>query len=310
MSSSLPNAAPDAAPAPPQVPAAPGDRYRGDLILFMAVTFALSWACWFTAIAIGGSSKEGPVAAPFMLGAFGPLVGAVVVRARRRRRGEPVPAFAVRFRRQHLLWAPALLVLTSASVLAAALLGHAAGDPALSWENSRDIMDDFGGPAAFLVGLLVSGPLSEEAGWRGTAQPRMRASLSLVRVALVLGVTWAVWHMPLFFIEETVQHDLGLFSGSGVLFIASNIPMAMLAVCAYERGGVVASVAVHFAANATMVLLDVTTATTLAMVTGILAILAALLLTFALPRREPATGDAAPVAGTPPAPPRAPRLVD
>ncbi|MEK8171770.1 CPBP family intramembrane glutamic endopeptidase [Streptomyces sp. M19] len=51
--------------------------------------------------------------------------------------------------------------------------------------------------------MVVSGPLSEEPGWRGTAYPRMRASMNRFQVGLVLGVIWAVWHLPLFFIDGT-----------------------------------------------------------------------------------------------------------
>ncbi|MEV4042120.1 membrane protease YdiL (CAAX protease family) [Streptomyces sp. SAI-195] len=71
----------------------------------------------------------------------------------------------------------------------------------LSLDVAKDAVEDFGGPAAFLVSMLVSGPLSEGSGWRGTACPRLRAKLGTFRVCLVLGVTRAVWHLPLFFID-------------------------------------------------------------------------------------------------------------
>ncbi|MFJ2293618.1 type II CAAX prenyl endopeptidase Rce1 family protein [Streptomyces sp. NPDC087894] len=73
-----------------------------------------------------------------------------------------------------------------------------------------------GGPAAFLVRMTISGPLSDHLGWRGTAYPRMRATMGRFRIALVLGVIWAVWHMPLFLIDGTVQNDLGLATPGGV----------------------------------------------------------------------------------------------
>ncbi|MEV5014111.1 CPBP family intramembrane glutamic endopeptidase [Streptomyces sp. NPDC053780] len=270
--------APDSAPARPVDGTAPGRR-RADLILFMTIAFAVSWGAWVAAMAVGGPAAAGEAAyAPFLLGAFGPLVGALVIRIRRGRRGEPVPAHAVRFRAARaLLWTPLLLLLASATVLGAALLGHAAGEPALSWGEAQDTMKDMGGPAAFLVGMLVSGPLSEEPGWRGTAYPRMRATMGSVRVGVTLGVVWAVWHLPLFLIDGTVQNDLGLATPSGLLFAVSNIPMAMLVTCAYERAGVVASVAVHFAVNTTMVLLGVTSPVTLALIIGVQTIVVALL---------------------------------
>lgn len=254
-------------------------RRKTDLMLFLLVSFGMSWACWGTAIALGGPAAAGtPTYVPFLLGAFGPLAGALVIRIRRRRRGEPVPEHAVRFRPAALLLAPLLMLAASAAVLAAAVIGHVAGDPAPSWSNAQDTMRAMGGPAAFLVSMIISGPLSEEPGWRGTAYPRMRATMGRFRIALVLGVIWAVWHMPLFFIDGTVQNDLGLATPGGVLFAVGNIPMAMLVTCAYERAGVLASIAVHFAVNTTMVLLAVKTPATQALIMGCQIILIALLL--------------------------------
>ncbi|GAA2581676.1 MULTISPECIES: CPBP family intramembrane glutamic endopeptidase [Streptomyces] len=262
---------PDASTSPTSStpPTTPVGSYRTDLTLFMVIAFAVSWLSWGAAIALGGTETNEAANGPYMLGAFGPLVGALVIRLRRRRRGEPVPEHAVPFRAAHLPRAVLLLVLGSATVLAAALLASRAGGPELSLDVAKDAVEDFGGPAAFFVGMLVSGPLSEEPGWRGTAYPRLRAKLGTFRVCLILGVVWAVWHLPLFFVDGTVQHDLGLATPSGVLFVASNIPMAMLVTAAYERAGIVASIAVHFAVNTTMVLLAVEAPEVQAMTLGI-----------------------------------------
>ncbi|MEK8171771.1 hypothetical protein NKH77_27625 [Streptomyces sp. M19] len=151
-------------PRRPPSPTPPPRDYRGDLTLFMTIAFAVSWICWFTAVAIGGSSTSAPTAAPYMLGAFGPLIAAVVIRKRRVRRGEPVPRYAVKSQRRNLFWAPVLLVLASATVLSAAVLGHAAGDPALSLDTAKDAMKDMGGPRR-----------SSSAWWSPARCPRSRA---------------------------------------------------------------------------------------------------------------------------------------
>ncbi|WP_016697298.1 CPBP family intramembrane glutamic endopeptidase [Actinoalloteichus spitiensis] len=251
--------------------------YRGDLILFMAISFVVSWASWGVAIAMGGPAVNPPAALPHLFGAFGPSIAALVIRVRRRRRREAVPEHAVRFRIPLLVWVPALLALASATVLAGAFLAGAGDGPAPSFDTGLEMMSAQG-PVLFFLMMVVSGPLAEEPGWRGTAHPRMRASMSRFQVGLVLGVIWAVWHLPLFFIAGTVQHQLGLMTPSGVLFAVSSIPMAMLCCCAYERAGVVGSVAAHFAVNATMVLLNVQDPTAQAMIMGIQAIAVTVLL--------------------------------
>ena len=45
---------------------------------------------------------------------------------------------------------------------------------------------------------LLSGPLSEEAGWRGFALPRLKSNYNALVSSLILGVIWTFWHLPLF----------------------------------------------------------------------------------------------------------------
>lgn len=248
-------------------------RRKSGLALFWAVTFTTSWAFWFVAILLGGPPTSSPTVVPYLLGGFGPVIGAIVVRVRRARRREPAPAHAVKSRPgRRWLWVLPLLVLASATVVAAALLAQALGGPAVSLTAGQKLITTIGGPVPFLVSMLIAGPLAEEPGWRGTAYPRLRGSMTRLQAGLLLGVVWAVWHVPLFFISGTVQAAFGLISWSGLLFTLSVIPMALLTGYAYERGGVPASVAVHFGVNTTVALLTINAPVTQALVLAVQAI--------------------------------------
>jgi uncharacterized protein len=54
----------------------------------------------------------------------------------------------------------------------------------------------------FLIGqiafTLYSGPLAEEAGWRGFALPRLQQRFGALTSSLILGVLWACWHLPFY----------------------------------------------------------------------------------------------------------------
>lgn len=53
-------------------------------------------------------------------------------------------------------------------------------------------------PNLFWMGILFGIPAGflEEIGWTGFAFPRMRASMGGTRAAIVLGVVWSIWHVP------------------------------------------------------------------------------------------------------------------
>jgi membrane protease YdiL (CAAX protease family) len=243
-------------------------RQKSGLALFWAVTFTTSWAFWLVAILLGGPPTSSPTVIPYLLGGFGPVIGAIVLRVRRARRREPAPpAHAVSSRPgARWLWTVPLLALASATVVAAALLAEVFGGPALNLTAGQNLIATVGGPVPFVVSMLIAGPLAEEPGWRGTAYPRLRTSMTRLQAGLLLGVVWAGWHLPLFFIPGTVQATLGLISWSGLLFTLSVIPMALLTGYAYERGGVPASIAVHFGVNTTIALLTINSPVTQALV--------------------------------------------
>jgi membrane protease YdiL (CAAX protease family) len=61
----------------------------------------------------------------------------------------------------------------------------------------------------FGLGMVnpLEGPLGEEPGWRGFAQPRLQSKWSPLASAALLGILITGWHLPLVFMP---QFDLGL----------------------------------------------------------------------------------------------------
>jgi membrane protease YdiL (CAAX protease family) len=58
--------------------------------------------------------------------------------------------------------------------------------------------------------LVILGPLSEEIGWRGYALDRLQTKWSALTSSLILGLGWGLWHLPLFAMLGTSQHELAI----------------------------------------------------------------------------------------------------
>lgn len=95
--------------------------------------------------------------------------------------------------------------------------------------------------------LVLGGPLGEEFGWRGYAPPALSQRLGWRWASLALGVVWAVWHLPLFWMADTAQAALPLLpflAGT----VALSVVFARLAV--NTRFSVLPAILLHGAINA------------------------------------------------------------
>ncbi|MCR3758260.1 CPBP family intramembrane metalloprotease [Clostridium felsineum] len=53
----------------------------------------------------------------------------------------------------------------------------------------------------FVLIVLFGGPVEEELGWRGFLLPRLQSKFHPILSGIIVGVIWAFWHLPMFFIK-------------------------------------------------------------------------------------------------------------
>lgn len=209
---------------------------RGDLgalVRFFGLTLALTWAVWAVSGALvfhgpapasGGPSLAGAL---FLLGVFVPGIVALGLTARSSGRAgvwallQQIGRWRVGVR--WYLFAAGYMVAIKLSV---ALVHRVATGDWPRFGETRWVL--------MAVATLVStwAQAGEELGWRGYALPRLAARIGLARGSILLGVIWAVWHVPLFLVPggDTYGQSFPLYL---IQVTAISVAMAWL----YWRSG-------------------------------------------------------------------------
>lgn len=97
-------------------------------------------------------------------------------------------------------WYAAMIALVAFGTLSQILINYALGH-SFDWNLFLIQLPSF-------LPLILIGPLSEELGWRGYAQDRLQTKFSPLVSGIIVGAFWSLWHLPLFYIPGTSQHEL------------------------------------------------------------------------------------------------------
>ena len=199
------------------------------------------WTCFFTVVAAGI-----PVGTPLgvlliHLGAYAPSLVALWLTARAEG-GSGVRALLGRL----LQWrVPARWYLFAVAYIPAIKL-----TAALVQRVATGAWPRFSSEAWYLIPAAVafSTPFQagEEIGWRGYALPRLATRFGLARASVLLGLIWACWHLPQFFIPEAYT-----YGQSFVVYVlqVTALSVAMAWLYARTNGSLLLVMLLHSAVN-------------------------------------------------------------
>jgi len=191
-------------PQPVVTPEVEGSRSSaGSLLAFFALTYVVSWTFFISAVVLNGKLPPGAPLRPgvgtlVLIGAFGPALVALGLTTRAEG-GPGLRALLSRLFEWQVSarWYVFAVGFMTAIKLTTALVYRLATGawPRYGFEGLPIMI------AATVFSTVVGGQTGEEIGWRGYALPRLAARLGLGGASIVLGVIWACWHLPLFYLQ-------------------------------------------------------------------------------------------------------------
>ncbi|NLV06203.1 CPBP family intramembrane metalloprotease [Haloarcula rubripromontorii] len=225
--------------------------------VFFAITFTITWGFWLPAIVFDLTFDSALGLALLLLGLTGPGstgVGLMYLLYDESSRND----FWDRVKNPRRIggwWYVAIFLyppLTFAVAAVADILLGGQGYTVGAWVPQLT-----SNPAAFLPTLLFSSlpPVLEELGWRGYALDQLQRTRSALTAGLILGVVWAVWHLPLFLIGGTNQHDVvGFLTLRFWLFMVGVVALSVAFTWIHNGTGgtILASIMLHSWTNFTL----------------------------------------------------------
>jgi membrane protease YdiL (CAAX protease family) len=216
------------------------------LTIHLAVTFAITCTSWGILVPLARARTIVYGDLPFMLlyalGGLGPTLAAYVAVL-----ATPTQAPLAEFHRRLFRWRVAgrwyVIALGLPVTLAMASVG-------------TTILVDPGSARQFSVRpwymfvplflFMVAGGGLEELGWRGVAQPEMERGLGRPAAAVLVGLVWSLWHLPLF-----VLPGVGQYGTNFPVFTISVVGGALILAWLYARtGSILFCIVFHASGNA------------------------------------------------------------
>jgi membrane protease YdiL (CAAX protease family) len=221
---------------------------RGALLKFFFITFAITWPCFgaVAAFSAGAAPQLAMLCGPILfLGIFAPSIVALSLTAR----ADGTTGVLAMLRKLvqanvGLRWYLFAVGYMTAVKLTVALLHRILLG---AWPRFGDeawyVM-----LAATIFSTVIGGQAGEEIGWRGFALPRLATRFGYGAGSILLGVIWALWHLPLFFVRDADKHGQSFFLYA-LQVTAISVAIAWL----YQRtnGSLLLTMLMHSAINQT-----------------------------------------------------------
>jgi len=191
------------------------------LIAFFILTFTISWVLWTASVINTQVGKVPNILLLFsQFALLGPMIAAIMLVAKEEGKSGIGKLFnaAWNWKFKPIWLLPTLLLPAIMILLTLAIKLPIEGKAFEVFKTPLPLPL----PIFILILFFAGGPL-EEFGWRGFALPRLLNRFSFLSAALILGVLHGLWHLPLHFMEGTVQSAMPFWEFVAVTAVGSVI---------------------------------------------------------------------------------------
>lgn len=224
-----------------------------NLVFFFLLAFGLTWI----SSALFGifdlkmpSSLTDPLILILLAGAFGPTLAAFIMTGITEGK-LGVKALWRRFwnRNLSLKWLLVTLLFYDALRLVANLVARTIDGQAYPFV---DLSNPFWTIIPLFLQSFILIGMGEEFGWRGYALPRFQAKWNALVSSIVLGLLWASWHIPAFFIPNLPLYQRNFWEWVPLILLSSVIYTWIFN---NTKGSVLAAALIHASLNTSVVVL-------------------------------------------------------
>jgi membrane protease YdiL (CAAX protease family) len=177
------------------------------MVIFIGIAYLVSWSMWLFIILAGETNQY-----LFWLAGFGPTISAILLTAFTQGFSGVKRLFYLGWRVRPFWYFISLLGTPLVMLVSLGLHVMMGADTPQFIDPNHMVtsLDQWLLIIVVFAYIFIFTALGEEIGWRAYLLPRLQKSFSPFISSLLLGLVWALWHLPLFWMSENFHQQLPL----------------------------------------------------------------------------------------------------
>ena len=225
------------------------------VILFFIISLIWTWALYFAIIFAGLSPYTGSGMILLICGGCSPTFAGLIMVMFTFSKAEKLDYFRRCWQIKSIKpgWGLFILLIFPVIYAAGIMTDMLTGGTFPEAANLKAVIQNPAALIPLMLLIFMSGPFSEELGWRGYALGPLLKRFGFTKASVLLGFIWGIWHLPLFFMPETWHGQMGFkFAGFWMFMISTFGHTAIMSFVFIKTDrSILSGMLLHFSLNFT-----------------------------------------------------------